>query len=217
MDLTLSHLQQAQLPRPDRGGSRRFQLGRLELILEPVRGGYTLLCLDGSKARTWSLALARHGELWLQCRLPRWPLRVGLQDTMVLVPHSRTHGYVQVPLVPTVVWRAEGRPELVVAELMPAALAAEWDEVTSAVVQRSTSAFLQRLPLPDEQPRGVVPLTVRNDSDAVQSPDALPIALRDDELRVCREHLIAMPRRLRIDEQGRMSMHVRPREGERRR
>lgn len=216
MDLTLSYLEAAPLPRPDRGGSQRFRLGRVELILEPVRGGYTLLCLDGSTARTWSLGLAAQGSLWLHCRLPRWPLRIGLRDTMVLVPRSRVRGYVSVPLVPTVLWRSDGRADSVVAELLPAALAAEWEDASGAVVQRSSSPFLQRLPLPDDQPRGLVPMTIRNDSDTVQSPESLPLSLRDDDLRVGRGHLVAPPRRLRIDEQGRVSTQLRSRTGERR-
>lgn len=214
MVLTLSHLEPAPLPIPPRGSSQRYRLGRIELVLEPVRGGFSLLCLDGGTARTWSLGLSGHGELWLQCRLPRWPLRVTLKDTLVLVPHSRVHGYVQVPLVPTLVWRQPGRADGVVAELLPTALSAEWEEMSSAVVLRWSSPFLQRLPLPDELPRGIVPLRVRNDADAIQGPEALPVAVADDELRPCRGHLVASPRRLSLDDRGRITTSVRGRAGE---
>lgn len=219
MVLTLSHLEHAPLPIPGRGTSQRFRLGRIELVLEPVRGGYSLLCLDGESARTWSLGLTGQGStvqgsLWLQCRLPRWPLRVSLKDTLVLVPHSRVRGYVQVPLVPTLVWRSPGRVDGVVAELLPAALSAEWEETSSAVVLRWSSPFLQRLPLPDDMPRGIVPLWIANRSDAIQGPDALPVSVHDDEMHACRGHLVAAPRRLVLDDQGRITSSVRSRSRE---
>lgn len=213
MVLTLSHLEPAPLPIPTRGTSQRFRLGRIELVLEPVRGGYSLLCLDGESARTWSLGLTGQGSLWLQCRLPRWPLRVSLKDTLVLVPRSRVRGYVQVPLVPTLVWRAPNRVDGVVAELLPAALSAEWEESSSAVVLRWSSPFLQRLPLPDDMPRGMVPLWIANRSEAIQGPETLPVSVHDDEMRPCRGHLVAAPRRLLLDDQGRIASSVRGREG----
>ena len=64
--------------------------------------------------------------------------------------------------------------------------------------------FLQRTPLPDEQLRAIVPLVIRNDGDSVQSPDALPLQLREEQLRACRQHLIACPQRLRVGNDGRM-------------
>ena len=204
MDLLLSHLEPAHLPLPTRGSSARFRLGRMELILEPVRGGFTLLCLDGNAARTWSLGLHGEGQLWVQCKLPRWPLRVALRETLVLVPHSRVRGYVAVPLVPTLQWRTEHAAPATICELLPNALAAEWEDASAAVVQRVTSPFLQRTPLPDEQLRAIVPLFIRNDGDSVQSPDALPLQLREEQLRACRQHLIACPQRLRIGNDGRM-------------
>lgn len=214
MVLTLSHLEAAPLPLPARGQSQRFRLGRIELVLEPVRGGYSLLCLDGDAVRTWSLGLSNEGSLWLRCRLPRWSLRVTPKDTLVLVPRSRVRGYVQVPLVPTLLWRAPGRPDGVVAELLPGSLSAEWEDASGEVVLRWSSPFLQRLPLPDELPRAVVPLFVHNEGDAIASPDGLPVTVRDEEMRACRGHLVAAPRRLSIGEGGRIATTVRGARGE---
>lgn len=192
------------LPRPERGASSRFRLGRLELVLEPVRGGYTLLCLDGNGARTWSLGLSADGELWIECRLPRWPLRLGLRETLAIVPGARVRGYVQVPLVPTLSWRREGQRDCTVCELLPHSLAAEWEDATNQVVQRVDSPFLQRTPLPHEQLRAIVPISVRNRSEVVQSPERLPLALRESDLGECRQHRIASPQRLVIESSGRI-------------
>lgn len=197
------------LPRPSRGVSSRFLLGRLELVLEPVRGGYTLLCLDGSGARTWSLGLAADGELWIECMLPRWPLRVGLRETLALVPGSRVRGYVQVPLVPTLSWRRAGQRDCTVCELLPHSLAAEWEEATSQVVQRVESPFLQRTPLPDEQLRAIVPIAICNRTETVQSPEQLPLSLRECDLATSRQHRIARPQRLVIESSGRIQQSAR--------
>ncbi|MGE3175050.1 MAG: hypothetical protein AB7O97_20650 [Planctomycetota bacterium] len=210
MDVTLSHLHPSPLPRPGRGQSARFRLGRMELILEPVRGGWSLLCNDGREARTWSLGLTDDGELWLHCRVPRWPLRVALRDTLVLVPGARVRGYVQVPLVPTVRWRTRAQGEHTIAELLPPVLSAEWDQAQGTVTQRCNAPLLQRVPLADSEPRAVIPLTVRNESPRMQSPETLPVSLRDRELAPCRGHLVAAPRRLCIDGEGRIATALRP-------
>ncbi len=198
MEVQLSHLRASPLPLPARGGSARFQLGRRELVLERGRGAFSLLCLDGTTARSWSLGLTGEGELWLACRVPRWPLRIALQDTLVLTPGGRVRGFVQAPLVPTLLWRVDDRADAIVAELLPSMLQAAWDDSRAEATQRWTSPFFQRLPPPDAEPRAVLPLTVRNDSQRMQSPESLPVSLRDHELAPCRGHLVAAPRRLRI-------------------
>lgn len=215
MERQLSHLRAARLPLPDRGGSARFRLGRMELVLERGRGGYSLLCLDGSAARTWSLGFTADGELWLACRVPRWPLRVALKDTLVLVPGSRVRGFAMVPLVPTLLWRTPARDEELVAELLPPMLSATWDDARGECTQRCSSPFFQRLPPPDEEPRAVLPLVVRNDSQRMHSPETLPVSLRDRELLPCRGHLVAAPRRLRVDANGAIAVEVRERATER--
>ena len=215
MDQLLTHLEPAHLLRPERGSSSRFRLGRLELILEPVRGGYTLLCSDGSSARSWSLGLSPEGSLWIACRLPRWPLRIGLRETLALVPKSRVRGYLNVPLVPTLLWRRPGHADAQVCELLPNSLTAEWEESSSLVVQRVVSPFLQRMPLPEDQLRAVVPVTIRNDSESVQCPEALPLLLADEDLGACRQHLVARPQRLFVEGDGRIRQVSRARQQER--
>lgn len=192
------------MPRPARGTSSRFRLGRFELVLEPVRGGHSLMCLDGTGARSWTLGLADDGQLWIECRLPRWPLRVGLRETLALVPGSRVRGYVQVPLVPTLFWRRDDHRDSTVCELLPNTLVAEWEDASTQVVQRLDSPFLQRMPLPDEQLRAIVPLTIVNRSESVQSPERLPLAIRDGDLETLRQHRICVPQRLVIEASGRV-------------
>src|SRR5262245_5114556 len=209
MELNLTHVQPWRLPLPVRGESVRGRLGRLELVLERGRGGFALLCLDGQEARSWSLGLVEGGELWLSCRVPRWPLRVALKDTLVLVPGARVRGYVHVALVPTLIWRAADGGEATVAELLPPQLFAEWDEAHGTCTQRWSSPFFQRLPPTDAEPRAVLPLTVRNMGNRMQSPETLPVSLRDQELKPCRGHVVAAPRRLCIDARGAIDVLVR--------
>lgn len=211
MQLPVSHLRSMPLPRPARGESSCFRLGRLELVLEPVRGGYSLLCLDGQHARTWSLGLADEGELRLTCRVPRLPMALALKDTLVLVPGGRVRGFVHIALVPTITWQDAGGREQIVAELLPERLTAESDEARGTCVQRWTSPFFQRLPPPAEEPRAVLPLAVRNDGLRTQSPAALPLELDDRELRPCRGHLMAAPRLLRLADDGCVRTEVRAR------
>jgi hypothetical protein len=211
MDTTQPHLGPVILPRLERGQSARLRVGRLELVLEATRSGFSLLCLDGQQARTWTLGLPREGELRLGCRAPRWPLSVGLRDPLVLVPGGRVRGYVKVPLVPTLLWQREGGTALQVAELVPVELGAEWDEGSGSCILRCTSPLLARLPPPSGEPCAIVPWALRNDGTRVQSPETLPLQLVDRELRRCRGHLLATPRRLRFDDSGPVVTLVRQR------
>ena len=119
MQIPVQHFGPTPLVRPGRGQSARWRLGRIELILEPVRGGWSLLCLDGEVARTWSLGLSDEGELWLDCRVPRLPVHLALRDPLVLVPRSRVRGYVTLPMIPTICWRDRDGSQQTIAELLP--------------------------------------------------------------------------------------------------
>lgn len=202
MDTVLPHLGTVTLPRLRRGQSSRVRLGRLELVLEATRSGYALLCLDGQQARSWSLGLPPTGELRLACRAPRWPLAIALKDPLLVLPGGRVRGYVRVPLVPTLCFLPAIGDEVLVAELVPLELHAEWDEANGTCVQRCTSALLHRLPPPTGEAFAVVPWWIRNDGRRLQSPATLPLRLDDRELRRCRDHLLAAPRRLRFDDTG---------------
>jgi hypothetical protein len=209
MHVQLSHLHPSPLPRPEPGQSERFRLGHLELVLEPVRGGYSLLCLDGQSARTWTLGLAEQGELWIECRVPQWPLRVALKETLVLVPGGRVRGYVEVPLVPAISWRTADGAVADVAEMLPALLSTEWDDVRGTVTHRWTSPLFQRIPPAGAEARAVVPLALANCGPRMQSPESLPVQLTHGELQSCRGHLVASPRRLRFDADGQLQTTVR--------
>lgn len=202
---------------PMGGASTRLSLGRREFVLERRRGGYALLSLDGSEARTWWLGLPREGELEVHLRVPRLPLRLSLRETLVLAPGGRVRGYVAIPLVPTLCWRSTrgaprdpGRAPEVLAELLPTAFEAEWDDATGECIQRAEVALLQRLLPPSAEPQAVVPLVVSNAGEHVHSPGFLPLALRDDELRRARGHWLARARRLRLDQSGRWTTAPRP-------
>ena len=207
MENPASPLQPVTLPLPDRGRSARFRVGTLELVLETVRGGTTLLCLDGQQTRTWSLGLPRNGELRVLCCAPRLPLLVEPRDPLVLAPRGRLRGYVQVPLVPTIVWQGNACQETV-AELLPTTLGAEWDETTGGCVQRCSSPFTQKLPPASNTPRAVVPVVIANGSDRVQGPVALPLRVTDRELRPLRGLAIAAPRRLCVGPDGQVSLRA---------
>lgn len=211
METQLTHLHPCPLPLPVRGGSARFRLGRAELILERGRGSFSLLWLDGRSARSWTLGLVDGGALSLSCRPPRWPLRIVLKDTLVLVPGSRVRGYVQAPLVPTIAWQHDGGPEAVVAELLPPLLSAEWDHGNGTCVQRWGSPLFSRLPPAGDQPAAVLPLIVRNPSTRMHSPESLPVSLRTDGLVPCRGHLVASPQRLSFAADGAITTAVRSR------
>jgi hypothetical protein len=90
---------------PSRGSSVRVALGDSELVFEAVRGGYALLWHAGREARRHVLGLKSSGRLSLELLPPSLPLRVLLRETITLAPGARIHGYVQVPLVPTLRWQ----------------------------------------------------------------------------------------------------------------
>src|SRR5262249_9190282 len=213
MENLASHLQPVTLPLPERGRSARFRVGTLELVLETVRGSTSLLCLDGQQTRTWSLGLPRNGELRVLCRAPRLPLLVEPRDPLVLAPRGRLRGYVQVPLVPTIVWQAGACLETV-AELVPSTLSAEWDETLGGCVQRCASPFTQKVPPAGVEPRPVLPVVIANGSDRMQGPVALPLHVDDRELRPLRGLVVAAPRRLCVGADGQVSLCTRQRQWE---
>lgn len=189
------------IARPARGGSTRLQSGGSELVLEATRGGYSLLWLDGREARRYALGLTANGTLGLALRAPRLPVRVVVRDTMALGPGARLRGYVQVPLVPTILWRdVDGEPQLL-AEFPRPDLAAEWDD-REGTVYRCVSPFHVRYPIPGDEPRATVPVWIGNPTDKVASPAFLPLQLADDDLLERRGGVSTMPRRLRWTGQG---------------
>jgi len=146
---------QTHLPRPARGGSTRVQFGNKEVVLESTRGGYSLLWLDGREARRLAIGLAADGTLRLALRAPRLPVRVAVRDTVTLAPRSRLRGYVQVPLVPTILWHDDNSEPQLLAEFPRADLAAEWDD-REGTFYRCVSPLHVRYPIPGAEPRATV-------------------------------------------------------------
>ena len=187
---------QTKLPRPGRGSSARVQIGSNELVLEHVRGGFSLLWSDGREARRHAIGLPAHGELTLQLRLPRLPVRVVTRDMLTLAPQGRLRGYVQVPLVPTLMFRDGLGTTQTLIELPPRELAAEWDD-QAGHTYRVSSPWHVRFPMRSGEPRVVVPAWLHNCSTEVLSPAQLPLQLAVEDLHELRGSVVAQPRRLR--------------------
>jgi hypothetical protein len=194
MDSPLGLRFRTPLPRPQRGGSTRLQVGRSELVLESVRGGHALVWHDGTEARRFALGLDDDGELAVELRVPALPVRLVLRDVASLVPGARLRGYVQVPLVPTVVWQSVDGATAALAEMIPRELAAEWDDRDGCGF-RCTSPLQVRFPVRVEVPRATLSLVLSNEGDSVASPAFVPLQLTNDELAPLRGGLVAMARR----------------------
>jgi hypothetical protein len=184
-----------KLQRPARGGSSRVQVGSHELILERGRGGDSLLWSDGREARRHALGLPDRGELLLELRVPRLPVRVVARDQLILAPGGRLHGYVQVPLVPTLLLREPLGQQRVLIELPNRELAAEWDERAGHTF-RVVSPWHLRFPMRSGEPRVVVPMWLRNRGDEVESPGDLAIDLTTTPLHELRGSIVVQPQRL---------------------
>ena len=96
-------------------------------------------------------AVAHGGNAASPSSVRRWSLCTGVlrgvltcvRETLALVPKSRVRGYLNVPLVPTLIWRRAGHADAQVCELLPNSLTAEWEESSSLVVQRVVSPVFQ--------------------------------------------------------------------------
>lgn len=187
-----------RLDLPPRGGSARMAVGGNELVFEAVRGGYTLLWHAGREARRYVVGLCGPGSLHLELRAPRYPVKLLLQETLALAPRARVRGYVQVPLVPTLLWRDADGVLTQLLDFTPAGLAAEWSD-SDQPLQCCTSPWLVRFPVHTGEPRAIVPLLLKNGSDAVCSPADLPCVLRAGDLHELRGRIVAPPRRLQWD------------------
>lgn len=184
------------LPRPATGDSVRLRFGSSELVLECARGSHSLLWLDGREARRFALGLDRGGTLSLAQRTPRLPVRIAVRETITLAPGGRLRGYVQVPLVPTILWHPPAGAARVLIELPRRELIAEWDDRAGTVL-RCTSSLHVRFPMRSAEPRATVAVRLANPTDLVASPAYLPMQLDDAELVERRGTVVALPRRLR--------------------
>lgn len=193
-DLT-SLARQVPVALPAHGHATRVQVGRAELVLENLRGSFSLLWSDGREARRYVLGLTEQGALRCELRVPRLPVRCAPREVVTLVPGARLRGYVTVPLVPTVVWCPDGAEPVALVELLPDDLQGVWDERTGHAFQCGV-AWLSRFPFRSGAAHAVVPLRLSNRGDEVASPDHLDLSLSDDSLFELRGALVARPQRL---------------------
>lgn len=198
------------LSRPSHGGSARHRAGSFEFVVETVRGGVVLLVLDGKEAKKWFLGLGPQDTLAVEPMVPEHPLRLVLRDRVALAPGACLHGYVSVPLQPSVLLVREGAVLGVIAGIQPDSLAAEWSDGEGSVVLRALVHFHHRMPLQADPFSAVVPLVLHNRSDVMLHPAEIPLRLRSHDLRELRKRLIAAPRRLIADGPERWSEVVRP-------
>lgn len=185
----------AALPRPARGGSTRVQVGNHELVLEAVRGGFSFLWTNGRTATRHIFGLAPQGELMLQLKAPSLPVRILSREAVTVVPGARVAGYLQVSLVPTLLWRAADGGSQVLVELAPEDQVAEWDAESGHSLHTSSPWFV-RFPMRSGDARAVVPVRILNRSSEVMQPPFFGVLLRDDELVAMRGSIVASPRRL---------------------
>ena len=183
------------LARPAMGAASRVRLGRAELVLEHTRGGYSLLWSDGREARRYVLGLGDRGQLSVELRAPRLPLRIALRELVTIVPGARLRGYLHVPLVPTVVWRDRLDHAQALLELLPPQLQGTWEEGLGTSF-RCSASWLVRFPYQSGEPVAVLPIRLYNVGEAPASPAELPLTVRDDELHSLRGALVLAPRRL---------------------
>ncbi|MCR9248527.1 MAG: hypothetical protein NXI31_26160 [bacterium] len=184
---------------PPPGGSVRVAMGDSEFVFEAVRGGFTLLRLQGREADRHVLGLpdgGRTGEVILELRPPEWPVRLQLREVLVLAPGARVHGYVRVPLVPAVTWCTSPTAEPVrLLDFPPRTLSAEWDDQIGTVLHCDSTWFV-RYPMHGGEPQITVPLRLHNPTDTVCSVADLPLDFTPQDLTERRSGVGAAPRRL---------------------
>lgn len=184
------------LPRPAPGTASRVQLGRAELVLEHTRGSYSLLWSDGREARRYLLGLPKTGQLSIELRAPKLPVRIVPRELLTIVPRARMRGFMAVPLVPTVVWRDGLDQPQTLIELHQPNLEGHWDEASGHTI-RTAASWLVRFPFQTGEPQVVVPLRLYNDGADPACPGALELEITDDDLVELRGAIVVRPRRMR--------------------
>lgn len=182
------------LPSPVRGSASRVRLGNSELVLEHARGSHALLWSDGRRARRFVLGLGVGGVLTVELRAPRLPVQIVPREVITLAPGARVHGYVLVPLVPTLVWRRRDAAQTLL-ELVPDELRVLWDAELGHL-HRTSSTWLVRFPCQGGEPRAVVPVRLVNRGTEPACPAHLLLRVDDAELRPLRGTIVVRPQRL---------------------
>jgi hypothetical protein len=102
---------------------------------------------------------------------------------------------VQLPLVPTLLWRQPSGGTALLAELPPRELAAQWEEGTGLAYEASSSWHV-RFPMRGGDPVAVLPLHLANHAAMPCAAGRLPIAFATEDLHERRGALVLRPRRL---------------------
>ncbi len=184
------------LPRPSPGAASRVQLGRAELVLEHSHGSYSLLWSDGREARRYLLGLSKSGQLSIELRAPKLPVRIVPRELLTIVPNARMRGFMTIPLVPTVVWRDGRNQPQTLIELHQPSLQGHWDESSGHSIQTSAS-WMVRFPFQTGEPQIVVPLRLYNATSEPACPGHLELTIRDEDLVEIRGSIVVRPRRMR--------------------
>ena len=195
-DLTAALTRATELELPGHGEATRIQVGRAELVLENRRGSYSMLWSDGREARRFILGITGAGKLSVELRAPRLPLTCVPRDVLTMVPGARIRGYLTIPLVPTIVWRAQLEQPQSLVELIPSELEGTWDPESGHAFRVGVD-WLSRFPFRSGAVQCVVPIRLCNAGDLVACPSSLELKIADDDLFELRGALIVRPRRLR--------------------
>jgi hypothetical protein len=183
------------LPRPSPGAASRVQLGRAELVLEHSNGSYSLLWSDGREARRYVLGLSNLGQLRIELRAPKLPVRIVPRELLTIVSKARIRGFMTVPLIPTLVWHDGRNQPQTLIELLQPNLQSHWDESSGHSI-RSASSWLVRFPFQTGEPQIVVPLRLYNATSELACPGHLELKINDEDLVELRGSIVVRPRRL---------------------
>ena len=174
-----------------------MSMGRAEIVLENRRGSYSLLWSNGRESKRYVLGLTDQGHLSIELCAPRYPLVCMPREAMTLVPGARLRGYVTVPLVPTVIWRTRPDSPERLLELLPLELEGVWTEAAGHAF-RVPVTWMTRFPFAGAEPHCVVPVRLKNASDAVVSPGQLEISVQDSDLIEMRGTMVVRPKRITL-------------------
>lgn len=187
---------------PGPGRACKVQKGRLQIVLEQGRSGYTLVTHDGDAGRRYLLGVPDVGQLWLLAAAPPHRLVIELRDTVALAPGGRLRGYAAVPLLHRVVWASEMGVEKSMVEILPRELTTSWLGDEGGYEHRVVSRFYSARAVPGEPTMALVPLVLCNRSRESVVPAEAVVHLQDGHLHVLRGRIIAAPRRISFTENG---------------
>lgn len=197
------------LPLPAEGEAVRVQKGPWQIVVERVRGGFTLLAHDGQVERRWFVGVPDGGGLVLRSRVPRYPVRVRLGESVTLAPGGRLRGYVGLPLSHEVMWSDPHGALMPVAAMVAPDLETSWLGEAAGYVHHTSGRFMLDLAGPESDSIVMVPMVLRNARSCLVSPTEVTVVLRNADLREVRRRIVAAPRALVFSDTDRVEECVR--------